>query len=115
MMPMEGMQQWPRDPRKPKPPAYVKMPGRPRKQRRREPSEAKKATKSTRVGSRGNCSKCHQPGHNSRTCGPKSKSKKRNIMEKGKEASNISYSFAIQLIIIQVLLTEFFVPVIGLQ
>jgi len=36
-------------------------------------------------------------------------------MEKEKEASNISHSFDIQLIIIQVLLTEFFVPVIGLQ
>ena len=110
---MEEIQQWPRDPHKPKPPAYVKMLGRLRKQRRREPGEAKKATKVTRVGLRGDFSKCHR--HNSRTCGPKSKSKRRNIMEKGKEASNISRYFAIQLIIIQVLLTEIIVPVIGVQ
>ena len=36
-------------------------------------------------------------------------------MEKGKEASNISRYFTIQLIIIQVLLTEIIVPVIGVQ
>jgi len=87
MLPMEGMGQWPTDPRQPQPPAYVKMPGRPRKERRREPGESKKATKVSRAGSVVTCSKCKKTDHNTRTCGPKSKAKKR-IMEKGKEASN---------------------------
>ena len=83
---MEGMGQWPTDPRQPQPPAYVKMPGRPRKERR-EPGESKKATKVTRAGSVITCSKCKKTRHNSRTCCPKSKAK-RKIMEKGKEVSN---------------------------
>jgi hypothetical protein len=75
------------DQRKPKPPAYVKMPGRPRKERRREQGESTKAKKLSKVRIKVTCSKCHKTGHNSRTCG-KSKSKKRSIMEKGKEASS---------------------------
>ena len=86
MLPMEGMGQWPTDPRQPQPPAYVKMPWRPREERR-EPGESKKATKVSRAGSVVTCSKCKKTGHNTRTCGPKTKAKKR-IMEKGKEASN---------------------------
>jgi hypothetical protein len=88
MLPMEGMGQWPTDPRQPQPPAYVKMPERPRKERRREPGESKKATKVSRAGSVVTCSKCKKTGHNSRTCGSKSKAK-RKIMEKGKEVCNL--------------------------
>ena len=86
MMPMNGVDLWPEDIRRPKPPTYVKMPGRPRKERRREHGEAKKATKVSKIGTKIKCSKCHQEGHNSRTCGPKSNAKRR-IFEAGKEAS----------------------------
>jgi hypothetical protein len=64
------------------------MPERPRKERRREPGESKKATKVSRAGSVVTCSKCKKTGHNSRTCGSKSKAK-RKIMEKGKEVCNL--------------------------
>ena len=59
---------------------------RPRKERRGEHGEAKKGTKVSKIGTKIKCSKCHQEGHNSRTCRPKSNAKRR-IFEAGKEAS----------------------------
>ncbi|RDX58521.1 hypothetical protein CR513_62156, partial [Mucuna pruriens] len=49
-------------------PQYKCGPGRPKKLRRREPDEDPNPTKLRRTHTTNKCNRCHQFGHNSRTC-----------------------------------------------
>jgi hypothetical protein len=65
--PINGQDKWPKTQYdEVLPPTYKRGPGKPKKLRRREPDEDN--TRLRRSDQKNMCNKCHQYGHNVRTC-----------------------------------------------